>query len=129
MNNKLLNYLLCACLVAGLSACSREAEEPAAETEQATAEAMPAATRASGGEETQALVLLRGLPTLDTTNSIAIVEMDPEAQNFGAILYEFETPNIDPPLHHIYYSPTGRAYATALDPKCKIGRASCRERV
>jgi hypothetical protein len=120
MNNKLLNYLLCVCLVLGLSACSREAEEPAVETEQATAETMPAATRDSGGEETQALVLLRGLPTLDTTNSVAIVEMDPEAENFGAILYEFETPNIDPPLHHIYYSPTGRAFATALDPKCSL---------
>lgn len=120
MNNKLLNYLLCVCLVVGLSACGREAEEPAVETEQATAEAMPAATRDSGGEETQALVLLRGLPTLGTTNSVAIVEMDPEAENFGAILYEFETPNIDPPLHHIYYSPTGRAFATALDPKCSL---------
>jgi len=120
MNNKFLKYLLCVCLVAGLSACSREAEEPAAETEQATDEAMPAAIRDSGGEETQALVLLRGLPTLDTTNSVAIVEMDPEAENFGAILYEFETPNIDPPLHHIYYSPTGRAFATALDPKCSL---------
>ena len=120
MNNKLLNYLLCVCLVVGLSACGREAEEPAVETEQATAEVMPAATRDSGGEETQALVLLRGLPTLGTTNSVAIVEMDPEAENFGAILYEFETPNIDPPLHHIYYSPTGRAFATALDPKCSL---------
>ncbi len=120
MNNKLMNYFLCVCLVVGLSACSREAEEPAVETEQATAEVMPAATRDSGGEETQALVLLRGLPTLGTTNSVAIVEMDPEAENFGAILYEFETPNIDPPLHHIYYSPTGRAFATALDPKCSL---------
>jgi hypothetical protein len=120
MNNKLLKYLLCVYLVLGLSACSREAEEPAVETEQAAAEAMPTATQDFGGEETQALVLLRGLPTLGTTNSVAIVEMDPEAEDFGAILHEFETPDIDPPLHHIYYSPTGRAYATALDPKCSL---------
>ena len=86
MNSKFLKYLLCVCLVAGLSACSKKAEDPAVETEQATAEAMPAATRVSGGEESQALVLLRGLPTLGTTNSVAIVEMDPEAENFGANL-------------------------------------------
>ena len=116
MNNKLVNCLFCVCLIAGLCACSKEAEQPAAENDQA----MPTTTQGSGGEETQALVLLRGLPTLGTTNSVAIVEMDPEAENFGAILHEFETPNIDPPLHHIYYSPTGRAYATALDPECSL---------
>ena len=120
MNNRLLKYWLCICLLVGLSACSREAERPAVETEQATAETTPAATQDSGGEETKALVLLRGLPTLGTTNSVAIVQMDPEAEDFGAILQEFETPDIDPPLHHIYYSPTGRAYATALDPKCSL---------
>ena len=116
MNNKLLKCLPCFFLIAGLSTCSREAEQPVVRTEQATSTAM----QDSGGEETQALVLLRGLPTLGTTNSVAIVEMDPEAENFGAILHEFETPDIDPPLHHIYYSPTGRAYATALDPKCSL---------
>ncbi len=111
MNNKLLKCLPYLILIAGLSTCSREADQPAV-TEQAMED--------SGGEETQALVLLRGLPTLGTTNSVAIVEMDPEAENFGEILYEYETPNIDPPLHHIYYSPTGRAYATSLDPKCSL---------
>ena len=37
-------------------------------------------------EESQALVLLRGLPTLGTAHSVAIVELNPEAKNFGAIL-------------------------------------------
>ncbi len=120
MNNNLLKYLLCACLVTGLSGCSRDGGQPAVETAPATADAKPTATQNSGGEETQALVLLRGLPTLGTKNSVAIVEMDPEAENFGAILYEFETLDIDPPLHHIYYSPTGRAYATSMDPKCSL---------
>ncbi len=116
MKTKVLKGLLCVWMIAALSGCDREAEQPAAESEPA----MPAATQAAGGEETQALVLLRGLPTLGTVNSVAIVEIDPEAENFGAILHEFETSNIDPPLHHIYYSPTGRAYATALDPKCSL---------
>jgi hypothetical protein len=120
MNHELLKCLLCVCLVTALSACSKEAEQTVVQTEPATEESMPAAKQDSGGEETQAMVLLRGLPTLGTTNSIAIVEMDPEAENFGAILHEFETPDIDPPLHHIYYSPTGRAYATSLDPKCSL---------
>ena len=74
MNNKLLKCLPCFFLIAGLSTCSREAEQPVVRTEQATSTAM----QDSGGEETQALVLLRGLPTLGTTNSVAIVEMDPE---------------------------------------------------
>jgi len=71
-------------------------------------------------EESQAVVLLRGLPTLKSRHSIAIVELDPEAENFGAILQEFETPDIDIPLHHLYYSPNGRLYSTGLDPKCSL---------
>jgi hypothetical protein len=81
----------------------------------ATAEA-----RTFGGEEAQAVVLLRGLPTLGTQHSVAIVEMDPEAENFGAILNEFELPDLHIPLHHVYYSPTGRLYSTGLDPKCSL---------
>jgi hypothetical protein len=65
-------------------------------------------------------VLLRGLPTLDTNHSVAIVELDPEAENFGEILQEFEIPEIVLPLHHLYYSPTGRLYATGLDPDCSL---------
>jgi len=71
-------------------------------------------------EETQGIVLLRGLPTLGTQHTVAIVEMDPEADNFGAILNEFEIPDMQLPLHHVYYSPTGRLYATGLDPTCSL---------
>jgi hypothetical protein len=71
-------------------------------------------------EESQALVLLRGLPTLGTAHSVAIVELNPDAANFGAILQEVELPNLTQPMHHLYYSPTGRLYATGLDPKCSL---------
>ena len=43
-------------------------------------------------EESQALVLLRGLPTLGTVHSVAIVELDPDTANFGALLQEVELP-------------------------------------
>jgi hypothetical protein len=46
--------------------------------------------------------------------------MDPEAENFGAILHEFPIPDMELPLHHVYYSPTGRLYATGLDPECSL---------
>ena len=78
----------------------------------------PAAQR--NVEETQALVLLRGLPTLRTAHSIAIVELNPEAANFGAILQDFDLPNLTLPLHHLYYSPNGRLYSTCLDPKFSL---------
>lgn len=71
-------------------------------------------------EESKAIVLLRGLPTLDTNHSIAIVELDPESENFGEILQEFEFADYTMPLHHLYYSPTGRLYATGLDPQCSL---------
>jgi hypothetical protein len=71
-------------------------------------------------EESQAMVLLRGLPTLDTHHSVAIVELDPEADNFGEILSEYELPDLNEPLHHLYYSPMGRLYATGLDPQCSL---------
>jgi len=75
-------------------------------------------------EESQALVLLRGLPTLNTVHSIAIVELNPEAKNFGAILQEVELPKLVHPLHHLYYSPNGRLYSTGLDPKCSLAEVS-----
>ncbi len=78
----------------------------------------PAARR--NVEESQALVLLRGLPTLGTVHSIAIVELNPEAANFGAILQDFELPKLALPLHHLYYSPNGRLYSTCLDPKFSL---------
>jgi hypothetical protein len=81
-----------------------------------TATAATAQTR----EESQAMVLLRGLPTLNTSHSVAIVELDPESADFGKIISEYEQPKMDHPLHHMYYSPSGRLYATGLDPKCSL---------
>src|SRR5262250_1795566 len=71
-------------------------------------------------EESQALVLLRGLPTLGTAHSVAIVDLDPDSKNFGAILQEFELPKLTLPLHHLYYSPNGRLYSTCLGPKSSL---------
>ena len=79
-----------------------------------------AAADAQMREESQAMVLLRGLPTLDTSHSVAIVELDPESEDFGKIISEFEQPEMTHPLHHMYYSPTGRLYATGLDPICSL---------
>ncbi|WP_343861553.1 hypothetical protein [Aliiglaciecola litoralis] len=74
----------------------------------------------SNSEETQGIVLLSGLPTLGTKDSIAILEMDPESPQFGDILYEYELPKYDAPLHHLYYSPNGRLYATGLGTQCSL---------
>ena len=92
---------------AGLLACS---DRPSDDT----------ATAASEVEKTQAIVLLRGLPTLGTSHSVAIVELDPEAENFGEILTEYEFAGFEMPLHHLYYSPSGRLYSTGLDPACSL---------
>lgn len=75
---------------------------------------------ATDAEATQAIVLLRGLPTLGTGHSMAIVELNPEAENFGEILAEHEFSGFDLPLHHFYYSPNGRLYSTGLDPACSL---------
>ena len=75
-------------------------------------------------EETQAIVLLSGLPTLGTTDSIAIIEMDPESVNFGNILYDYPLPKLDAPMHHLYYSPNGRLYATGLGSQCSLAEIS-----
>ena len=53
-------------------------------------------------EKGQGMVLLRGLPTLGTRHSVAIVELDPEAANFGAMVQDFELPDLQLPLHHLY---------------------------
>ncbi|MCW8106942.1 hypothetical protein OPS25_00310 [Alteromonas ponticola] len=71
-------------------------------------------------EKTQGIVLLSGLPTLNTKDSIAILELDPESAKFGEILYEYELPEFDAPLHHLYYSPNGRLYATGLGTQCSL---------
>ena len=78
------------------------------------------ALQSGSREESQAMVILRGLPTLNTNHSVATVELDPEAENFGEILHEYEITNMDLPLHHLYYSPTGRLYSTGTDPKCSL---------
>jgi hypothetical protein len=71
-------------------------------------------------EETQAMVLLSGLPTLGTSDSIAIIDMDPDSANFGNILYDYPLPKLDAPMHHLYYSPNGRLYATGLGSQCSL---------
>jgi hypothetical protein len=102
-----------------LTGCAEEqqAETPAADVvvEKPTTE--PSARNA---EESQAVVLLRGLPTLGTKHSVAVVELDPESDSFGDIIQELEVPHVGEPLHHLYYSPTGRLYATGLDPACSL---------
>jgi hypothetical protein len=94
-----------------------------AATAPTTAAPEPSSSRRNV-EESQALVLLRGLPTLGTVHSVAIVELNPEAANFGAILQDFELSNLTLPLHHLYYSPNGRLYATCLDPKFSLAEIS-----
>jgi hypothetical protein len=106
-------FILCAVAAAGLSGCSGGSDS-------ATKEAAAPGRQNFGGEEAQAVALLRGLPTLGTHHSVAIIELDPEADDFGAILNEFELPDMELPLHHVYYSPTGRLYATGLDPTCSL---------
>ncbi len=71
-------------------------------------------------EETQAVVLLSGLPGRNTSDSIAIVELDPNSANFGKVLYDYPLPEFDAPLHHLYYSPSGRLYATGLGTECSL---------
>lgn len=103
-------------LLLSIAACSDK--QDGAGTESGSAESSATARR--DVEAGQGMVLLRGLPTLGTVHSVAIVELDPEAANFGAILQEFELPDLQLPLHHLYYSPTGRLYSTGLDPKCSL---------
>jgi len=99
----------------GSAPSSTVAAPPTAKSESATRRNV---------EESQALVLLRGLPTLGTVHSVAIVELNPEAANFGTILQDFELPNLTLPLHHLYYSPNGRLYSTCLDPKFSLAEIS-----
>jgi len=102
--------------------CSEKKEgaavSPSTSAPSSAVAAPPAARR--NVEESQALVLLRGLPTLGTVHSVAIVELNPDAANFGAILQEVELSNLTLPLHHLYYSPNGRLYATCLDTKFSL---------
>jgi len=111
-STKLGLFSLYAVVLLILAACSDKQEGAS------VAAPPPAAQR--NVEESQAMVLLRGLPTLGTVHSVAIVELDPDAANFGAILQEVELPDLTLPLHHLYYSPTGRLYSTGLDPSCSL---------
>ena len=101
-----------AALLLSATACTGQPKEAEVKPPEAAAQ--------RNAEEGQALVLLRGLPTLGTKHSVAIVELDPEAPNFGAILQDVDLPDLTRPLHHLYYSPTGRLYSTGLDPKCSL---------
>ena len=103
---------LFAFLLLMMAACSGKQEDARVAAPE------PAAQR--NVEESQAMVLLRGLPTLGTVHSVAIVELDPDVANFGEILQEVELPQLVHPLHHLYYSPTGRLYSTGLDPSCSL---------
>ena len=104
-----------------LTACSKEADKagptPVGSDSKITETSQGVDSKP---EASQGIVLLRGLPTLGTQHSIAIIELDPEAENFGDILEEFEITGFEAPLHHLYYSPIGRLYATGLDPKCSL---------
>ncbi|NMP15182.1 hypothetical protein HII16_02385 [Thalassotalea sp. Y01] len=97
-----------------------QTEEKAPQTTEPVAAPDVAADSDQNFEESQAVVLLSSLPTLDSTDSIAIVELDPESDNFGNIIYEYPLPNYDAPLHHMYYSPNGRLYATGLGAQCSL---------
>ena len=108
-----VSSVLAVAMLLSLGACSEGPSGPSAEPSTSDAD-----TR--NVEETQGIVLLRGLPTLGTGHSIAIVELDPEADNFGEILHEYEVSGFELPLHHLYYSPQGRLYSTGLDPACSL---------
>jgi len=106
---KLLNLIAVIMVVTAIG-CSKVAEETALKPTDSN----------DNTEESQAVVLLSRLPTLSTKDSIAIVELDPESQNFGNIIYEYALPEFDAPLHHLYYSPNGRLYATGLGTQCSL---------
>ncbi|SDE60520.1 hypothetical protein [Kordiimonas lacus] len=99
------NKLLIAGLTLALAGCSDQAEEAAPERNM---------------EEGHGVVLLSGLPTLGTKDSIAIIDLDPESETFGDLLYDYDLPEFDGPLHHLYYSPNGRLYATGLNTDCSL---------
>ncbi|WP_286830024.1 MULTISPECIES: hypothetical protein [Kordiimonas] len=99
------NTLLIAGLTLALAGCSDQAEEAAPTRNM---------------EEGHGVVLLSGLPTLGTKDSIAIIDLDPESETFGDLLYDYDLPEFNGPLHHLYYSPNGRLYATGLNTDCSL---------
>jgi hypothetical protein len=133
-STKVSFFPLCALVLLLVAGCSEKQPSGAVSPtnsppSNAPSAAAPRAAAAKPGvrsnaEASQALVLLRGLPTLGTVHSIAVVELNPEAANFGTLLQELELPNLTLPLHHLYYSPNGRLYATCLDPKSSLFEVS-----
>jgi len=118
--NKVLLIVLVIMLFSGCSEPNKTSSTATiAKTEAKTAQT-GRENNAVNIEETQAMVLLSGLPTLGTTDSIAIIEMDPESAHFGDILYDYPLPKLDAPMHHLYYSPNGRLYATGLGSQCSL---------
>ena len=87
-------------LLLGVAAFSKK--QDGAGSPESAATPGPDAAAQRNVEEGQGLVLLRGLPTLGTKHSVAIVELDPEAANFGEILQEFELPDLEMPLERIF---------------------------
>ena len=77
-NRQAVLSVFAAAMLLLLSACSEDSSPKQAES---TPEAEP-----RNVEETQGLVLLRGLPTLETGHRVALVELAPGADNFGQIL-------------------------------------------
>jgi hypothetical protein len=117
MNNKVVMRIWVLGLAALIStACSNEDKASTANP----ADIQAADARSHNREAGQGIALLRGLPTYDTQHSIAIVELDPESAQFGDIIDEYNYAGFEQPLHHLYYSPNGRLYATGLDPKCSL---------
>ena len=112
VNRRAVLSVFAAATVLLLGACSQDSSSKQADS-------APGAEQRNV-EETQGLVLLRGLPTLETGHSVAIVELDPEADNFGEILHEHDYSGFELPLHHLYYSPQGRLYSTGMDPACSL---------
>ena len=118
--NRSISYVVIITFALFLSACSKKVDQVNPTLSAGEVKAVAITQDEDNSEASQGIVLLRGLPTRDTQHSIAIIELDPEAENFGDILDEFVITGFDAPLHHLYYSPTGRLYATGLDPQCSL---------
>tara|TARA_R110000737_G_scaffold136874_3_gene167741 strand:+ start:554 stop:1915 length:1362 start_codon:yes stop_codon:yes gene_type:complete len=118
--NRVLLIGLAIMLFNGCSEATKSSSTSTIAKTEVTSEQMSIENSVVNIEETQAIVLLSGLPTLGTADSIAIIEIDPESNNFGNILYDYPLPKLDAPMHHMYYSPNGRLYATGLGSQCSL---------
>ena len=66
--------ILCTIVLMSLTACSGEKQSQTPADASKTASAASESIDSVNSEQSQAVVLLRGLPTLDTIHSVAIVE-------------------------------------------------------